>query len=75
MNKPKFALKDVAAALEQSKGSASAAAEILAALSGGGCTPRTVRNYLRRHPELEIVIRAQRERILREAGQIFRKRQ
>jgi hypothetical protein len=73
MNKPKFKIEDVAAALLESRGRASAAAKILSGLYGGSCSSRTVRNYLKRHPELQAALRAQRQRVLREAGQIFRR--
>ena len=53
--KPKLKLQHVADALRQAGGIISTAAKILEA-AYGSCTPRTVRNYVKRHPRLAEVI-------------------
>jgi len=53
--KPKLKLQHVEDALRQAGGITSAAAKILEA-AYGSCTPRTVRNYVKRHPRLAEVI-------------------
>jgi hypothetical protein len=53
--KARFKVEHVEAALRKSFGLISPAAEILAQ-AYGSCTPRTVRNYLDRHPALREVI-------------------
>ena len=53
--KPKLKLQHVEDALRQAGGIISAAAIILEA-AYGSCTPRTVRNYVKRHPRLAEVI-------------------
>ena len=53
--KPKLKLQHVEDALRQAGGIISTAAKILE--SGyGSCTPRTVRNYIKRHPKLAEVV-------------------
>ena len=53
--KPKLKLQHVEDALRQARGIISTAAKILQA-AYGSCTPRTVRNYVKRHPRLVEVI-------------------
>jgi hypothetical protein len=53
--KEKLKHEHVAAALRQSAGIVSAAAQVLEA-AYGSCTPMTVRNYLSRHPSLKKVL-------------------
>src|SRR5215469_6278752 len=53
--KPKLKLQHVEDALRQAGGIISTAAKILQA-AYGSCTPRTVRNYVKRHPRLVKVI-------------------
>jgi len=53
--KPKLKLQHVEDALRQAGGILSTAAKILET-AYGSCTPRTVRNYVKRHPRLAEVI-------------------
>jgi len=53
--KPKLKLQHVEDALRQAGGIISTAAKILET-AYGSCTPRTVRNYVKRHPRLAEVI-------------------
>ena len=53
--KPKLKLQHVEDALRQAGGIISTAAKILQT-AYGSCTPRTVRNYVKRHPRLVEVI-------------------
>lgn len=50
MNKNRFTLKQMSEALKKGAGISSAAAQIL------HCTPMTVRNYLKRYPQLQAQI-------------------
>ena len=55
MNKPRFAVADVEAALVKASGLITPAADILAK-AYGSCTPATVRNYVKRHKRLQAAI-------------------
>jgi hypothetical protein len=54
--KPKLKLEHVEDALRQAAGIISTAAKILET-AYGSCTPRTVRNYIKRHPKLAEVLK------------------
>lgn len=55
---PQFSVEQVAKALEQSKGLISPAARAL------GCSQRTVRRYIGRHPTLEQAKNDEREKLI-----------
>src|SRR5262245_37509434 len=55
MNKPRFAVADVEAALVKASGLITPAADILAK-AYGSCTPATVRNYVKRHKRLQEAV-------------------
>ena len=55
MNKPRFSVADVEAALVKASGLITPAADILAK-AYGSCTPSTVRNYVKRHKRLQVAI-------------------